>query len=254
VSAPLKSGKGDILVFDVGATSIKYCQVTLAGERIDSVRRRPTPRPLSPEGLIDFVQKRVNQFDVEKIALGFPGECFDGVVIDSGNLSRGADISSATDELISEQWRGFPIEEALGERIRREVRVVNDALLAALGCVSRTGRELMITLGTGFGVALVDNGVPESVRDFGAESFEGEKTFDTALGEQARSRDEAEWLRNVGRAVTQIALEFKVDHVFVGGGNGLRLPPELFKSFSIPVSKSRNESALLGAAQLFTTG
>lgn len=241
-----------ILVFDAGATSIKYCRVSRSGERLDNVRRRPTPRPLSPENLIAFVQKRLEQFDVMNVALGFPGECVDGMTIECGNLAKSSGGDGSVDEPIAAMWRGFHLQWELQKTTGKNVRVVNDALLAALGCVRGVGRELMVTLGTGCGVALMIDGVPMKISDFGARPFLGDLTFDEALGESGRTRNEEIWHVNVVRGLTRLSNEFEADRVFVGGGNALRLSPNLELERQESVTIVRNESALLGAAKLFS--
>ncbi len=59
----------------------------------------------------------------------------------------------------------FPLVEALQERLKVKVSIDNDAVAAALGeyhfgAGKNSKRLLMVTLGTGIGVALLDNGKP----------------------------------------------------------------------------------------------
>jgi polyphosphate glucokinase len=187
------------------------------------------------------------------VALGFPGECVDGMTIECGNLAKSSGGDGSVDEPVAAMWRDFHLQEQLQKLTRKNVKVVNDALLAALGCVRGVGRELMITLGTGCGVALMIDGVPMKISDFGARPFLGDLTFDEALGESGRSRDEDLWHVNVVEGLNRLSNEFVADRVFVGGGNALRLTPNLELARQEPVTIVRNESALLGASKLFST-
>ena len=243
--------RNHILVFDVGATTIKYCVVDESGERLQNIRKRPTPKPLSPQHLIDFVLRRAESLGATKIAVGIPAGCWNGVVLEPGNLARVSSEREETSQHIASLWVGCKLEELLTQHSGLSVRVVNDALLAAFGCTTGAGRELMVTLGTGCGVALIVEGSPVKTDDFGIQKFEANKTFDEAVGESSRSNDERVWTRNVETAVKRLSEQFEADRIFLGGGNSLRLPKGSVSKWLVPVTIARNEAALQGAARLF---
>ena len=243
--------RADVLAIDVGATSIKLADVTLAGHIIGNIRRKATPYPCSPSRLVEWPAERIGTRDVPRVAVGFPGEYRDGVVIAPGNLSRVSGAGSPIDEAIDRMWRGFALTEALRDRCNRDVRVVNDAALAALGSVSGVGRELMVTLGTGFGIALVVDGNPAPIDDYGQKDWQSGRTFDEAFGERARSHDENSWATELVSAVKDLLTTFNVDRLCIGGGNAPRLRRDLFATLGVPVSLHGNRAPLIGAARLF---
>src|ERR1019366_1627957 len=105
-------------------------------------------------------------------------------------LSRPGGVTTEVDPTLDATWRGFALQEALCGASRRDVRVVNDATMAALGCIDGQGVELVLTLGTGLGLALSINGQLQKVRDVGAEIFREGKTYDQSVGERTRATDE----------------------------------------------------------------
>ena len=182
-----------ILAIDVGATYIKSALVSPTGELLERVRRFETPYPCAPGRLVETLVAHIAERECVQVGVGFPGEFRDGVVVEPGNLSRAGGIATDIDPEIHDEWLNFDLQRALRDASQRDVRVVNDATLAALGCCEGVGRELVVTLGTGAGIALVVNGEPERIRDVGGEAFLDAQTYDQLLGEPSRLRDEVRW-------------------------------------------------------------
>jgi polyphosphate glucokinase len=123
--------------------------------------------------------------------------------------------------------------------------------LAALGCCEGRGRELVFTLGTGFGIALVHDDVNVRIRDVGDEVFLDGATYDEVLGDHARSQDEALWNERLVYGVTNFVVEFSADVVHLGGGNSRRVDIARFADQSWRVVVNDNVATLRGAAKLF---
>ena len=242
---------GPLLAVDIGATNIKYCLVDADGTLLEVPRRRPTPYPCPPERLVGVVADRIIRAKVDRAGVGFPGEFSDGRVVRPGNLSRPGGVTTPVDPDLDALWRGFELERALREATGADVRMVNDASLAALGASQGVGREVVITLGTGCGLALVVNGELVRVRDVGAAPFDEDRTFDQALGERARAEDESRWHRDLVVAVSGFVAEFAGTAVHLAGGNARRVSPDVFSDLAVPVEIDGNFAPLRGAARLF---
>ncbi len=240
-----------LLAVDIGATNIKYCLVSSDGTLLEAPRRRPTPYPCTPERLVSVVAERIRRAGVSRVGVGFPGEFADGRVLAPGNLARPGGVHTPVDPALDTYWRGYELQEELREATGADVRVVNDASLAALGASEGVGREVVITLGTGLGLALVVDGVLTRVRDVGAAAFDGRRTFDQALGERARAEDESAWLVDVVRAIRGFVEEFDATSVHLAGGNARRVTPDIFGDLALPVVIDGNFAPLRGAARLF---
>ena len=240
-----------ILAIDIGATNIKFCLVDSNGERLENPHRRPTPYPCSPARLVEVLVERISSTSCERIGVGFPGEFADGHVIRPGNLSRPGGVTTEVDADLDREWRGFALQDVMRAATGRDVRIVNDARLAALGSIEGDGVELVLTLGTGLGLSLAVNGDIQKVRDVGQEVFEGGQTYDQTLGESSRSHDEEQWGRQLVRVVERFVEEFGANRVYLAGGNARRVSPYLFEHVNYRVSISGNEAPLRGAAKLF---
>ena len=241
----------DVLAIDVGATNIKFARVDAQGRLRSTLKRRPTPHPCTPDRLVEWIAQRCQNFEVDRVGVGFPGEFEEGHVIRPGNLSRVGGVGTAIDTTLDEQWMGYALQETLRTTTGLNVRVVNDATLAALGCCRGEGNELVVTLGTGCGIALQVQGERRRIRDLGRIEFDEGRTFDQALGERARARDDTVWRADVRDAVDALAKEFDASMVYLAGGNARRISMELFASSPYEVVIAGNEASLRGAARLF---
>ena len=251
VASDVGQVEATVLAIDVGATYVKTAVVAPTGELLDAVRREDTPYPCTPARLVQVLTALMDDYGLARVAVGFPGEYVEGRVYEPGNLSRAGGIETDIDPAIHEAWCDFALEEALRDSSARDVRVVNDAALAALGCSTGEGREFVATLGTGFGIALVAQGRIERIRDVGNKPFLDGLSYDQQLGEPSRRRDEARWNVMLRRAVGELAAEFRADCVHLGGGNARRVDLGLFADLGLPVDVNTNDVSLSGAARLF---
>jgi polyphosphate glucokinase len=122
------------LAVDVGGTGIKAAALDEKGKMISERQKIKTPRNATPKKLIAIIAelaKMAGAFD--RASVGFPGVVKNGVVYTAPNLGKG--------------WNNFPLEAALKKRLKRPVRIANDADVQGLGCVTGHGDELVITLG-----------------------------------------------------------------------------------------------------------
>lgn len=240
-----------VLAVDIGATTIKFALVNGDGELVDEVLRRPTPYPCSPTRLVEFVNEEIAASGCHRVGIGFPGALIEGQVIEPGNLSRTNGFTSPIDPHLHEQWLNTDLEKAFREASHQDVRVVNDATLLALGCSSGAGRELVFSLGTGFGIALVVDGTVEPIRDVGNEEFTDGRSYDQLLGDYGRSLDAERWNRLLVRAVSGFVHEFSANTVHLGGGNARHVNRLLFARLEYRVVVNDYDAPLRGAAKLF---
>jgi len=240
-----------ILVFDVGATSIKSGVLNESGNPLANVARRSTPYPCTPATLLQALALRVAISSPTKLAVGFPGVLSNDLVVDAGNLTRPEGPSSPPSTELIAQWRDFALRERLEGAFSCTARVVNDAAMAALGCAGDEACEIVVTLGTGCGFALAHHGRLVETIDVGSALFEAGISFDEAVGEAARRRDEPAWRDVVVAVVRELASSYGADVVHLAGGNAQRLSPTWFGDLSDRVVIEGNAVALLGGVRLF---
>jgi len=251
MASTVSVGSARILAIDVGATNIKFSHVDDRAVLLERVRRRRTPSPCAPEQLVDLLATRIARCDCARVAVGFAGALFDGVVVTPGNLARRGGTGTAVDRRLESQWRGFALAQRLREATGRDVRLANDAALAALGSCTGAGAELVLTLGTGLGLAVTRDGELQVVPDVGASLFAPGRTYDEAVGEGARAQDEIIWREAVAAVVTRFATQYAAESVHLAGGNARRLSPALFDAVAVAIHIHGNEVALKGGAKLF---
>jgi polyphosphate glucokinase len=240
-----------ILSVDIGATSIKLCVLDACGELVEALQRVPTPYPCPPSRLVEVVARQIDERACERVGVGFPGDMINGRVLEPGNLARGGGITTPVDPIIEGQWRDFDLEAALRAATKRDVRVVNDATFAAYGCSEGRFVELVFTLGTGFGIALVVSGRPVKIRDVGAELFGDGESYDEALGEPSRAAHESRWRERLHRAVAGFIAEFSPDVIHLAGGNARHVDPLDFGDLGVRVVVNDNLATMRGALRLF---
>ena len=251
MAPPRTPVQDQILAVDIGATNVKFCHVDIHGELLEGVRRRPTPYPCSPDRLIETLDERIESSACPRVGIGFPGEFADGHVVRPGNLSRPGGVTTEVDPGLEAQWKGFELQAELCKATGRDVRIVNDATLAALGSIDGHGVELVLTLGTGLGIALAIDGTLRKIRDVGAEVFVRGKTYDQTIGEHSRSTDEVHWGELLVMAADGFVREFGATTVHLAGGNARRVTPTLFAESNYRVVINGNQASMRGAAKLF---
>lgn len=242
-----------VFAIDIGATNIKYVMLTEDGDVTEKGHRRPTPYPCPPDKLVATLAELIAQSGATRVGVGFPGDFRAGVVLRPGNLSRPGGVTTAIDPDLEHQWIDFGLQAALREASGRDVRVVNDATLAALGCQTGHGREVVMTLGTGCGLSLFIDGTMRRVRDVGLATLRDGFTYDECLGEQGRQRGEDSWHHDVKLAIEGFVAEFDADTVHLAGGNARRLHRDFFRSVPCQLIFNSNEVSLRGAARLFSS-
>jgi hypothetical protein len=211
-----------VLVVDIGGTNIK-AMISREGRRKFSSGPGLTPRQLHT-----MLDGKLDDWKYDVVSLGFPAPVKNGrILTDPKNLGKG--------------WTRFNFEKAFG----KPVRVINDAAMQALGSY-RGGRMLFIGLGTGFGSALVWNGVVLPL-ELSELPYLAKGTIEDRVGKTGLKQiGRKDWEEDVERILTQLQRAFVVDYIVLGGGNAKlleRLPPG--------VERGHNRNAYLGGHRVW---
>lgn len=215
------------LAVDCGGGGIKATVLDANAFPLSQPRREPVPYPLPPSKLLDIVgDLAAGQAPFDRITLGMPGMIRHGVVIYTPHyINRGGPRTKPVPSLAA-AWKNFDMAGALTDRFDVPALVLNDAEVAAAGIVSGQGLEMFMTLGTGLGTALVDNGVLAPHLEVSHAPMRWGLTFDDVLGEHERRRlGDSAWSRRVLRAVELLEPVFRWDKLYIGGGNASRISP-----------------------------
>ncbi len=215
------------LAVDCGGGGIKSSLLDEGGFPIGSPCRTALRYPLSPSDLLAIVEshaRKLGSFD--RITLGMPGMIRRGIVVFTPHYIRKAGPHTKVSPELAEAWDHLDIQRALRERFGVPSLVLNDAEVAAAGVVSGTGIELVITLGTGLGNALLDQGRLTPHLEVSHAPLRWGLTYDDFIGEAERIRlGDSAWSRRVAKVIDTLWPVFRWDRLYVGGGNAARIKP-----------------------------
>jgi len=225
------------LAVDIGGTGVKLALLDDKGRIIGNSLRVPTPMPpVAPEALaatIDAAAAPLGQFD--RASVGFPGMVRNGRVLTAPHLG-------------TEVWAGFDLQQTLAERWKKPVRVMNDADVQGFGAIKGRGVEMVLTLGTGAGTALFENGRVLPHLELAHHPIHGKKTYDEYVGNAALDRKgHKKWNKRVERVIEILRRVVNFDHLYLGGGNARHI------SFPLPsdVTIVPNSDGLTGGIALW---
>jgi polyphosphate glucokinase len=242
------------LAIDVGGSGLKATVLDPEGGMLTERERRETPYPCTPPVLLDeLTALAASQPAYDRVSVGFPGAIRRGRVREVPAFSRRGPGLPPDPELV-EQWHGFELERALGERFGAPVRVANDADVQGCAVISGTGMELVITLGTGVGCAVFFDGALLPHMELSHGRFGEGLSIEVACGDNQRHEvGKAVWRERVLDALEALEAMVLPDHVYIGGGNAKKLDPDTIGPNRTIVP---NVSGLLGGIALWerTTG
>src|SRR5262249_46442682 len=141
----------------------------------------------------------------------------------------------------------FPLARVIARKLKRGVRLMNDAEMHGLGVIQRRGVELILTLGTGLGTALYLDG------ELGPRlQFTSPPGYRAPLGgpygDAARKKlGNARWNRRVRHLIKTLRHSTNFDRCYVGGGNA----DFLRGHFGPTVARIDNSAAAAGGVRLW---
>lgn len=209
------------LALDCGGTGLKAVVLDATGEPLGERVRVRTPYPCPPErlvaALVDLAAATSTSYD--RVSVGLPGAIRRGVVLATPHyVTQAGPFTPARRDLV-EAWMDFDVRAAAEDALGAPTRVVNDAELAGLAVIEGSGFEVVLTLGTGLGCALFDDGRLLPKVELSQAPFRKGHTYDEQLGNHARKRiGDARWSRRVRRAVDGLRPVLRWDRCYLGGG------------------------------------
>lgn len=200
------------LAIDIGGSGLKATVLDARGRMRCERARIATPLGARPAKIVALLAELARDMPpFERVSVGFPGMVRDGRVLTAPNL--GNDL-----------WRGFPLASVLGKALRAPVRLANDADVHGYAVIAGRGLELVVTLGTGFGTALYEDGRLCPHLEISQMPFRKGETYDEQVGNRARKAiGNRKWQKRVWKAIENLRVLTTFDHLYVGGGNADKL-------------------------------
>jgi polyphosphate glucokinase len=225
-----------ILTVDIGGSFIKATVLNHEGELLQDYEREKTPDPATPQKVLEMIQGMVANFpNYDKISVGFPGYIKKGIIKTAPNL--GTDL-----------WKGVNLNKMLSDALKRPVRIVNDADMQGLGVVNEKGLEMVITLGTGFGTALLLDGHLLPHLELAHHPVTKNNTYDDYIGDHTLKKiGIKKWNKRMKRVLDILKTVFNYDRLYIGGGNSGKLNFKLDDNMKIIT----NKDGIKGGARLW---
>ncbi len=132
------------------------------------------------------------------------------------------------------EWADFDLEKNLTQLLGKPALAINDADLQGLSIVSGKGVEMMITLGTGFGSAILYNGILLPHLEIAHHPVTNKKDYDEYIGEEELNRiGKRKWNKRMKRVLEILKVVVNYDTLYISGGNASKLDFKLDKNMII---------------------
>jgi polyphosphate glucokinase len=215
-SSKKPGAKMKTLAFDIGGSGLKASLLDERGEMITARARVDTPKPCPPELLLEKLVELTAQLPpFDRVSVGFPGPVRKGRTLSSANLG-------------SDEWNGFDLRRAIEKQTGKPAIVINDADMQGLGAIKGEGVEMVITLGTGLGSALFEDGRLAPHIELAHIPFRKGQTYEEQLGNRALKKvGRSEWNKRLAKAVEIFRALTNFDKLYIGGGNAENVSPDL---------------------------
>lgn len=213
-----------VLVIDVGGTNVK---VGMSGRK--RLLKLPSGPTMTAAQMVSAVKKATADWSYDAVSIGYPGP-----------VRRGR--STAEPKNLGGGW----VRCDFRKEFRRPVKVVNDAVLQALGNY-HGGRILFIGFGTGIGSTIVAEGVLMPV-DVAQLMYRNNRAYEDYVGRRARKRlGVKRWSRHVLRMAEDLRRGLQVDEIVLGGGDAKKIVGRLRRH----IIRADPAKAILGGVRLW---
>lgn len=188
IDVPAPTPKDLMIGIDIGGTGMKGGIVDLRTGNLVSERFRiPTPQPATPQAIAQVARQIVDELQSREIA----PEPYSAIGVDFPAVVKNGVVFSAAN--VDPAWINTDLEQLISDALdSRTVYGINDADAAGLAEATygqgrdKTGLIAVITLGTGIGSALINNGVLVPNTELGHLEIDG---YDAESRASARARE-----------------------------------------------------------------
>jgi polyphosphate glucokinase len=237
----------EILGIDIGGSGIKGAPVeTGRGELLAERYRMPTPQPATPDAMGDSVADLVRYFGWHgPIGCTLPSVIKNGVVYSAANIDR--------------SWIGADGQQLLEQKTGCRVSLINDADAAGIAemrfgvGVDQPGVVIFLTLGTGVGSGVFNDGVLVPNTEFGHLEIRGREAErrSASVSRTRRGLSWKAWTIDLDEHLDRIQQLMWPNLMIIGGGvskNADRFIPRLTVRCPVVPALLRNDAGIIGAA------
>lgn len=235
------------LGIDVGGSGIKGAPVDLVAGALSAQRLRvPTPKPATPDAVIETVAEVVSRFPtLGPLGVTVPAAVQRGIVRTAANIDP--------------SWIEVDALSRLRARLNRPVVVLNDADAAGIAEMrygagrDRPGTVMIVTLGTGIGTAIFVDGRLVPNLEFGHIEIRGREAEARASAavRTTKSLSLGAWAKRVDEVLRTYEKLIWPDLFIIGGGISKRAAqfiPMFTTHTPVVPAQLKNDAGIVGAA------
>jgi polyphosphate glucokinase len=231
---------------DVGGSGIKAALVDLSTGSANGRIRVETPQPATPEAVSATVATLVEQLDGDG-----PIGCTLPSVVVGGTVRTAAHIDPS--------WIGTHAAAVIGRATGRPCTVLNDADAAGIAearfgaARDRRGVVLLVTVGTGVGTALLNDGVLVANSELGHIEING-KIADGWVSDAKRTEKQLtwpQWAERLDAYLGQLHAVLWPELIVIGGGivkHAEKFLDSIDPGCEVRVAELGNLAGIVGAA------
>jgi len=239
---------------DVGGSGIKAAVVDVdRGVLIGPRLRVPTPQPATPDAVVPVairtVRRALSEAGITRVDLpvgvGMPSVVIDGVTRSAANIDPA--------------WVDYDLGSHLQPQLKGPVTILNDADAAGLAemrfgaGVGERGVVIVLTLGTGLGSGLFNDGVLVPNTELGHMEIRGRdaERRSAAVARTRRGLSWKAWANDLDEHLHAIDKLFSPNLIILGGGvskNADKFIPRLTIRPRVVPATLRNDAGIVGAA------
>ncbi|RNL52441.1 ROK family protein [Pedobacter jejuensis] len=227
----------NILSIDIGGTSIKTVLLDEDGNMLSEYLKLKTPEGATPKDIVSGIVELIKPFPLtyDRVSVGFPGYVKNGIVKTAPNLAKN-------------KWEDIDLGQRIADALDKSVRLVNDADQQGLGVVAGIGFEIVFTVGTGFGTALLFDGNLLPHLELAHFPISKEEDYDDYIGNKTYEKIGSErWNKRLKKVIEIYKTVFNYDTLYIGGGNSKQIDFKLDSNIKV-VS---NRDGIKGGAKLW---
>lgn len=228
--------KKKIFAIDIGGTHIKATVLNAKGKLLEPYQKSDTPKPANPATVLATIKALAANFSgYNYIAVGFPGYVKNDTVYTAPNLD-------------DKSWQGVKLAQKITAALGKPAKVINDADLQGLGIAKGKGFEMVITLGTGLGTALIQDGKLLPHLEIAHHPLRKSNSYDEYIGDKALKKiGVIKWNKRMQKVIAILKTVFNYDRLYISGGNSVKINFKLDKNIFI----EDNKDGIHGGAKLW---
>ncbi|MCX2430247.1 MULTISPECIES: ROK family protein [unclassified Pedobacter] len=237
MAAEKKVGQTNILSIDIGGTSIKTVLLDEDGNMLSEYMKSKTPAGATPKDIVSGIQDLIKPIPktYNRVSIGFPGYVKNGMVKTAPNLAKN-------------KWADVDLAQRVADALNQPVRLVNDADQQGLGVVEGKGFEIVFTVGTGFGTALLFDGELLPHLELAHFPINKDEDYDDYIGNKAFEDIGSErWNKRLKKIIEIYKTVFNYDALYIGGGNSKQIDFKLDSNITLVT----NRDGIKGGAKLW---